>query len=106
MTRLRCPYSFTRAVPVGCPIHIGPGGSDEVEGRDAASALSVKAGATSWDARLFWILNQVPPAAASVLTPLSHLFGPAGIIAVVLLTVVYVVARNRSVLPVAAAAAA
>ena len=72
----------------------------------AASALSVKAGATNWDARLFRILNQVPPAAASVLTPLSHLFGPAGIIAVVLLTVVYVVARNRSVLPAAAAAVA
>ena len=72
----------------------------------AASALSVKAGATSWDARLFRVLNQVPPTAASVLTPLSHLFGPAGIIAVVLLTVVYVVARNRSVLPAAAAAVA
>ena len=72
----------------------------------SASALSVKEGATSWDARLFRILNQVPPAAASALTPLSHLFGPAGIIAVVLLTVVYVVARNRSVLPVAATAVA
>jgi len=72
----------------------------------AASALSVKAGATSWDARLFRILNQLPPAAASVLTPVSHLFGPAGIIAVVLLTVVYVVARNRGVLPAAAAAVA
>jgi membrane-associated phospholipid phosphatase len=72
----------------------------------SASALSVKAGATSWDARLFRILNQVPPTAASVLTPVSHLFGPAGIIAVVLLTVVYVVARNQSVLPVAATAVA
>ncbi len=71
-----------------------------------ASALLVKTGATSWDARLFRILNQVPPAAASVITPLSHLFLPAGIIAVVLLTVVYVVATNRSVLPVAAAAVA
>ena len=70
-----------------------------------APALSVKTGATSWDARLFRILNQVPPTAASVLTPLSHLFGPA-IIAVVLLTVVYVVARNRSVMPVAPAAVA
>ncbi len=58
----------------------------------SASALSVKAGATSWDARLFRIL--------------THLFGPAGIIAVVLLTVVYVVARNHSVLPAAAAAVA
>jgi membrane-associated phospholipid phosphatase len=71
-----------------------------------ASALLVKAGATSGDARLFRILNQVPPAAASVLTPLSHLFLPAGIIAIVVLTVVYAVARNRSVLPVAAAAVA
>jgi hypothetical protein len=32
------------------------------------SALLLKAGATSWDARLFQILNEVPPAAASVLT--------------------------------------
>ena len=44
--------------------------------------------------------------AASVLMPLSHLFRPGGIIAAVLLTVAYVVARNRSVLPVAAAAVA
>jgi membrane-associated phospholipid phosphatase len=66
------------------------------------SALLVKAGATSWDARLFRILNQVRPAVAWVLTPLSRLFLPAGIIAVVLLTVVYVAATNRSVLPVAA----
>ena len=72
----------------------------------SASALSVKAGPTSWDARLFRILNQVPPAAASVLMPLSHLFGPVGIIAVVLLTVVYVVTRNHSVLSAAAAAVA
>ena len=71
-----------------------------------ASALLVKAGTTSGDARLFRILNQVPPAAASVLSPLSHLFLPAGIIAIVVLTVVYAVARNRSVLPVAAAAVA
>ena len=71
-----------------------------------ASALLIKAGTTSGDARLFRILNQVPPAAASVLTPLSHLFLPAGIIAIVTLTVVYAVARNRSVLPVAAAAVA
>ena len=55
---------------------------------------------------LFRILNQVPAAAASVLTPLSHLFLPAGILAVVVLAVVYVVARNRSILPVAAGAVA
>jgi hypothetical protein len=70
------------------------------------SALFVKAGTTSGDARLFRILNQVPPAVASVLTPLSRVLLPAGIIVIVVLTVVYAVARNRSVLPVAAAAVA
>jgi len=71
-----------------------------------ASALLVKVGATSGDARLFRTLNEVPPAAASVLTPLSRLFLPVGITAVVLLTVVYLLARDRSLLPVAAAAVA
>jgi undecaprenyl-diphosphatase len=70
------------------------------------AALVLKTGAVSWDVGLFRILNQVPAAAASVLTPLSHLFLPAGILAVVVLAVVYVVARNRSILPVAAGAAA
>jgi membrane-associated phospholipid phosphatase len=70
------------------------------------SALLLKTGAVGWDVRLYRILNQVPAAAASVLTPLSHLFLPASIIAVVVLAVVYVVARNRSILPVAAGAAA
>jgi undecaprenyl-diphosphatase len=40
------------------------------------------------------------------MTPLSHLFLPVGIITVVVLAVAYVAARNRSVLPVAAGAAA
>ena len=70
------------------------------------AALLLKAGAVGWDMSLFRILNRVPAAAASVLTPLSHLFLPAGILAVVVLAVVYVVARNRSVLPVAAGAVA
>lgn len=71
-----------------------------------ASALVLKAGATGWDAHLFRVLNEVPPAAASVLTPLSRLFLPVGLVAVVLLTAVYVVIRNRGVLPVAAGAVA
>ena len=71
-----------------------------------AAALLIKTGAVSWDVRLFRILNQVPAALASVLTPLSHLFLPVGIVAVVVLTVGYVVIRNRGVLPVAAAAVA
>ena len=70
------------------------------------SAVLLKTGAVSWDLSLFRILNEVPAAAESVLTPLSHLFLPAGIIAVVVLTVVYVVARNRSVLPVVTGAVA
>ena len=71
-----------------------------------ASALLLKTGAVGWDVRLFRILNQVPAAAASILTPLSHLFLPISIIAVVVLTAVYVGARNRSVLPVATGAVA
>jgi membrane-associated phospholipid phosphatase len=70
------------------------------------SAGLVRSGATSWDVRLLRVLNEVPPAAASVLTPLSRLFLPVGILTVVLVIIVYVVARNRSVLPVAAAALA
>jgi undecaprenyl-diphosphatase len=70
------------------------------------SAVVLKNGAVGWDLSLFRILNEVPAAAASVLTPLSHLFLPAGIIAVVVLAVVYVVARDRSILPVVAGAVA
>jgi membrane-associated phospholipid phosphatase len=70
------------------------------------SALLLKTGAVGWDESLFRVLNEVPAAAASVLTPLSHLFLPAGIITVIVLSVVYVVARNRSVLPVATGAVA
>jgi undecaprenyl-diphosphatase len=70
------------------------------------AALLLKTGAAGWDVSLFRILNEVPAAATSVLTPLSHLFLPISIIAVVVLAAVYVVARNRSILPVATGAAA
>ena len=70
------------------------------------SAVLLKTGTLGWDESLSRLLNEVPAAAASVLTPLSRLFLPAGIIAVVVLTVVYVVARNRSVLPVVTGAVA
>ena len=70
------------------------------------SAVVLRVGAVGWDLSLFRILNEVPAAAASVLTPLSHLFLPAAIIVVVVLTLVYVAARNRSVLPVATSAVA
>ena len=88
----------------------GPGTAWLVAGAGAAlfgvSVLVLKTGTLSWDESLFRALNEVPAAAAAVLTPLSHLFRPAGITVVVVLAVVYVVARNRSVLPVAAGAAA
>ena len=71
-----------------------------------ASAALLKAGATGWDLSLFRILNEVPPAVASVLTPLVHLFLPIGIVIAVVLIVGYVVAWTRSVLPLAAGAAA
>jgi undecaprenyl-diphosphatase len=67
-----------------------------------ASAVLLKAGATGWDRSLFRILNEVPSAVASVLTPLVHLFLPVSIIIAVVLIAGYVVAWNRSVLPVAA----
>jgi membrane-associated phospholipid phosphatase len=71
-----------------------------------ASAVLLKAGATAWDLSLFRILNEVPPAVASVLTPLAHLFLPADIVIAVVLITAYVVAWNPSVLPVAAGAVA
>jgi membrane-associated phospholipid phosphatase len=70
------------------------------------SAVLLKTGTVGWDVNLFRILNEVPASVASVLTPLSHLFLPAGIITVVALTVGYVLARNGSILPVVAGAAA
>ena len=71
-----------------------------------ASAVVLKAGATGWDLSLFRILNEVPSAVASVLTPLVHLFLPIGIVIAVVLIAGYVVAWTRSVLPLAAGAAA
>src|SRR6516165_12782168 len=71
-----------------------------------ASAVALKAGATGWDLSLFRFLNEVPPAAASVLTPLVHLFLPIGIVITVVLIAGYVVAWTRSVLPLAAGAVA
>jgi membrane-associated phospholipid phosphatase len=65
-------------------------------------ALALAAGATGWDEPVFRVFNEVSPAVAAVLTPLSQLFRPAGIVAVIVLATGYVVARNRSVLPVAA----
>ena len=70
------------------------------------SAVLLKAGTVGWDLSLFRILNEVPPAVASVLTPLVHLFRPAAIVIVVVLIAGYVVAWNRSVLPVAGGAVA
>ncbi len=66
------------------------------------AALLLHTVPTGWDVRLFRALNEVPPAAEAVLTPLSRLFLPAGIIAVAGLAAVHTVVRNRGALPVAA----
>ena len=70
------------------------------------AAVLLTMGAVSWDASLFRILNEVPAGVASVLTPLAHLFLPLSILVVVVIAAGYVVVRNRSVLPLAAAAVA
>ena len=65
----------------------------------AGASLLVRAGATSWDERVFRWLNEVPAGVATVLTPLSKLFLPLGITLAVVAAAVYCVARNRSAWP-------
>ncbi len=57
------------------------------------------AGLTAWDTRLFLALNDVPSWLASILTPISKLFLPVGLLVVVVAAAVYVWVRNRSVVP-------
>jgi membrane-associated phospholipid phosphatase len=70
------------------------------------SAALLKTGTTGWDESLFRLLNDVPSAAAAILTPLSKLFLPVGIAIVIVLIVGYVLVRDRSMLPVATGVAA
>lgn len=70
------------------------------------AALLLHTAPAGRDMRLFRALNEVPPTAEAILTPLSRLFLPAGVIVVAVLTAVYAVARNRGALPVAAGATA
>ena len=72
----------------------------------AVSALLVRGGAPVWDARLFLVLNDVPPTVASILTPISRLFLPAGLAVVIAVAAVYVTVRARSVLPILVGVAA
>jgi membrane-associated phospholipid phosphatase len=62
-------------------------------------AILVHTGATVWDRRLFLALNDVPSAFAAVLTPVSRLFLPAGIVIAIVVATAYVTAHNRSVVP-------
>lgn len=71
----------------------------------AASWLVCARGTATWDTRLFQEINHPASGVAAVLTPLSKLFLPAGIAVAVVLGVVYFWLRNRSVIPIAAAAA-
>ena len=70
------------------------------------AAVLLKTGTLSWDESLFRLLNDVPSAAASVLTPLSKLFLPVGIAIVIVLIIGYVLVRDRSILPVVTGVAA
>jgi undecaprenyl-diphosphatase len=70
------------------------------------SAALLKTGTTGWDESLFRLLNDIPSGAAAVLTPLSKLFLPAGIAIVIVLIAGYILARDRSILPVATGVAA
>jgi undecaprenyl-diphosphatase len=70
------------------------------------AALLVASGPPAWDAELYRDLNEVPSGAASILTPLSRLCLVGGLTLVVVLAVVYVLVRTRSLLPVAIGAGA
>jgi membrane-associated phospholipid phosphatase len=64
------------------------------------ASLLVRANATKWDESVYRSLNQVPPGAATFLTPLSRLFLPLGLTVVVLAASVFCVARSRSLWPI------
>jgi membrane-associated phospholipid phosphatase len=63
-------------------------------------------GTAALDTRLFLEINDPPSSVATVLTAVSKLFLPAGIVVAVVLASVYVWWRNRSLVPFVAAAAA
>jgi membrane-associated phospholipid phosphatase len=71
----------------------------------AASWLVCARGTATWDTRLFQEINDPASGVAAVLTPVSKLFLPAGIAVGVVLGAGYVWLRNRSAIPIAAAAA-
>ena len=64
------------------------------------SSVLVRASLTSVDESVYRALNQVPPGVAEVLTPLSKLFLPLGILTAALLGVGFCVIRTRSLWPV------
>ena len=63
-------------------------------------------GTATWDTHLFLAINDPRPTVAIVLTPISRLFWPAGIIVAVALATAYVSLRNRSPVPLVAASTA
>jgi membrane-associated phospholipid phosphatase len=65
-----------------------------------------RAGLTGWDTALFRFLNEVPAWLDSILTPLSKLFLPAGLVVVIAAAAVFVVIWNRSAAPLIAGASA
>jgi membrane-associated phospholipid phosphatase len=65
----------------------------------ALCALLVHVRPATWDARAFLALNDVSAGVASVLTPISRLFLPAGLAVVLAVAAGYVTVKNRSLLP-------
>jgi undecaprenyl-diphosphatase len=70
------------------------------------AAFLVHSGANTLDERLFRAINDVPAALAAVLTPLSRLFLPFGLLVAIGVAAVFVTTWNRSILPVLAGVAA
>lgn len=71
-----------------------------------AAWLVCSRGTATWDARAFGAINDPSSAVAAVLTPISKLFLPLGIVVAAVLATAYVWLRNRSPIPLIAAGAA
>jgi undecaprenyl-diphosphatase len=72
----------------------------------ATAWLVCSRGTATWDTRVFRAINEPSAGVAAILTPVSKLFLPAGIMAAVVLFGAYVWLRNRSLIPLVAAATA
>lgn len=72
----------------------------------ATAWLVCSRGTATWDTRVFRAINEPSAGVAAALTPVSKLLLPAGIVAAAVLFGAYVWLRNRSLIPLVAAATA